>query len=60
MQSSRDRARCQRNQLMRNVHGCLKVRRTDYIGSLTRKLCRVILFAGVKVVFTNTVNIIQF
>ena len=28
----------------------------DYTVISTRKLCRVILFAGIKVVFTNTFN----
>ena len=54
VQSNGDHARCQRNQLMQQAG--LSKNEKDYIVKSTRKLCRVILFAGIKEIFINTFN----
>ena len=54
VQSNGDHASCQRNQLMQQAW--LSKNEKDYIIKSTRKLCRVILFAGIKEIFINTFN----
>ena len=54
VQSHGDHASCQRNQLMQQAW--LSKNEKDYIIKSTRKLCRVILFAGIKEKFISTFN----
>ena len=54
VQSNGDHASCQRNQLMQQAW--LSKNERDYIAKSTRKLCRVILFAGIKEISINTFN----
>ena len=53
VQSNGDHARCQRNQLMQQAW---LSKNEDYIVKSTRKLCGVILFAGIEEIFINTFN----